>query len=303
MQPIHSPTLTNSSAYESNYVISVSLSISSTKRMSQFASKAFSSSKYAAARPRYTTALLDEIMRYHGRRSIRSAELGCGPGTITSYLAAHSDWVLATDPSEQMIREAGKGLAGADNVQLREASAGELPSLLTEPVDLIVSAQAAHWFHSPPNHTADCKLWELLGDALTSGGSLVYLVYGDVQLLSHPHLHAFASFKNTCAPYWQQPGRRFLENLLRDIHFPRWGVNNRRLFYDSSTEYKLKSTTSIDAFAEYLATWSSYSKYCELHPTNTLISDLKNGINEEIGDANAILEMAFPVSFMMCQKL
>lgn len=136
----------------------------------------FSSSKYAAARPRYTTALLDEIMRYHGRRSIRSAELGCGPGTITSYLAAHSDWVLATDPSEQMIREAGKGLAGADNVQLREASAGELPSLLTEPVDLIVSAQAAHWFHSPPNHTADCKLWELLGDALTSRGSLVYLV-------------------------------------------------------------------------------------------------------------------------------
>lgn len=102
----------------------------------------FSSSNYAAARPRYTAELLDEITRYHGKSGV-SAELGCGPGTITAYLSTHSDRVIATDPSPNMIAEAKKHLAGMDNIDLREAAAGDLPALLTQPVDLIVSGEWA----------------------------------------------------------------------------------------------------------------------------------------------------------------
>lgn len=119
-------------------------------------------------------------------------------------------------------------------------------------------------------------------------------------MLNHPHLEAFSTIKKVCDPYWQQPGRRFLENLLRDIEFPEWGVNKQRIFYDSDTEYKLRKTISINDFADYIATWSSYSKYSEQHTNNTLIDDLKKGIKEEIGERS--LEVAFPVALFMCQK-
>ena len=125
--------------------------------------------------------------------------------------------------------------------------------------------------------------------------------YGDIEILNHPNLAAFSRVKNTLNPYWQQPGRRFLVNLLRDVEFPEWGVNQQRVVYDSSTEYRLRNTTSVASFADYIATWSSYSKYSESHSSNTLIDDLKKDVMAEIGGDHP-LEVAFPVTLFMCQK-
>lgn len=280
-----------------------SKSVSEFKTNSTFTNiPSFSSSNYAAARPRYTEDLLNKIFEYHKSGSALSVDLGCGPGTITSYLSERSNHVLGVDPSSNMLNEAKKQLDGLKNVELHQGLANELPSLLSEPADLIVSAQAAHWFHSPPNNTSNCDLWKDIGASLRSGGSLVYLVYGDIEVLNYPNLSAFQRVKDILQPYWQQPGRRFLVNLLRDVEFPEWGVNTHRQFFDKETGYVLKNSTSISAFSEYISTWSSYSKYLEQSNANTqLIEQLNKDIKEEVG-GDKPLEIAFPVALFMCQK-
>jgi hypothetical protein len=100
--------------------------------------------------------------------------------------------------------------------------------------------QAAHWFDYP-------TLWPELGRVLKSNGTAAFWVciflcerdspslfadrdrrlqtYGSNYLPSHPDLAPMMmefmnSHSEKLGPYWPQPGRRILENLLADIPFP-----------------------------------------------------------------------------------
>jgi SAM-dependent methyltransferase len=101
---------------------------------------------YHRHRPGYPDALVSWLAETTGvRPPAPVADVGCGTGISTRLLAAHGYDVVGVDPNERMLgfaREAGGGpryLRGeAAATGLREAS-----------VDLVVAAQAFHWFDRP----------------------------------------------------------------------------------------------------------------------------------------------------------
>lgn len=94
---------------------------------------------YDRARPRYPV----EAARWlAGDHPVRVLELGAGTGLLTADLVGLGHDVLATDPLEQMLRRLTERLPGTP-AALAVAEAIPLPS---RSVDVVVSAQAFHWF-------------------------------------------------------------------------------------------------------------------------------------------------------------
>jgi SAM-dependent methyltransferase len=94
---------------------------------------------YDRARPTYPTEAATWLA---GERPTRVLELGAGTGKLTATLLAIGHDVVATDPSEQMLTRLARKVPGA---RVAQASAEQVP-LADRTVDVVVSAQAFHWF-------------------------------------------------------------------------------------------------------------------------------------------------------------
>ena len=96
---------------------------------------------YAAARPGYP----DEVVRWlAGTRPCRVLELGAGTGKLTTSLAGLGHDVVACEPSIEMLRVLTHNAPGASALAAR---AEQIP-LPAGSVDVVVAAQAYHWFNS-----------------------------------------------------------------------------------------------------------------------------------------------------------
>ena len=95
---------------------------------------------YARARPGYPDALFEAIALDLTSRTL-AWDCGTGNGQAAVKLAKYFDHVHATDPSPQQIRNAVR----VANVEyaVGQAEESDLPA---QSVDLIVVAQALHWF-------------------------------------------------------------------------------------------------------------------------------------------------------------
>lgn len=134
-------------------------------------------------------------------------------------------------------------------------------------------------------------------------GSLIYLVYGDVVILNNHNSKSFNEFKETIYPYWSQPGRKILSNLLKDLEFPNWCKNNQRLYFDNEqNDYLLSQNTNINSFIEYIKTWSALNKYFEHDNVNkNIVEDLRKGLELELKNQNE-LNIAWPVGMFMFKR-
>jgi SAM-dependent methyltransferase len=95
---------------------------------------------YAAARPSYPERLIAEVAGLAPGRA-QAWDAGTGNGQAARLLARHFDAVHATDPSPQQIAAA----VPAERVTFAVEPA-ECCSLPDGSCDLILAAQAAHWF-------------------------------------------------------------------------------------------------------------------------------------------------------------
>lgn len=107
--------------------------------------------RYQRARPSYPSALVDWVLAQAGLpahverapgRVPRIADVGCGTGIATRLFAARGFDVVGVDPSAGMLDEARAAGGGAAYV-LGEAAA---TTLAPASVDLVIVAQALHWF-------------------------------------------------------------------------------------------------------------------------------------------------------------
>jgi SAM-dependent methyltransferase len=101
---------------------------------------------YDRARPTYPEDAVSWLLAgVEDTEGTRVLELGAGTGKLTQQLAARGCRVVATDPSEAMLARLG---AGAPHVVRIAATAEQLP-LVPRVCDLLVAAQAFHWFDAP----------------------------------------------------------------------------------------------------------------------------------------------------------
>lgn len=101
---------------------------------------------YAAARPGYPPGLVPLLVRETGLRpSWVVADLGAGTGLSALPFLEHGNRVFAVEPSAAMRAAAAEFLAGRGEVEVVEGTA-EATGLPDRSVDLVLAAQAFHWF-------------------------------------------------------------------------------------------------------------------------------------------------------------
>ncbi len=196
---------------------------------------------YAEYRPRYPEALFAALAEVAPAQE-QAWDCATGNGQAAAGLAAHFREVYASDASAAQIAEA----TGPENVRfaVAPAEAGGLPDAS---VDLVLVAQAAHWFDLPAFYAEAERV-------LRPGGVLALLSYSGVRInaVLDPLLREFHQV--TMGPYWP-PERAHVENDYRDLPFP-WP----ELPFPAQT---MTAEWTLDQLMGYLGTWSATRAYRE----------------------------------------
>jgi len=107
---------------------------------------------YDRQRPRYPQALYESLgLRLQGRDELLLVDVGAGTGISARGLARQfgaGARVLAIEPGADMRARAVAACADYPNIDLRAATA-EATGLADGSADLVLAAQAAHWFDRP----------------------------------------------------------------------------------------------------------------------------------------------------------
>ena len=192
---------------------------------------------YAAFRPSYPPELVDYLVSLPQRRQA-AWDVGCGSGQLSVPLARKFDQVYATDASPEQVTRAPSHERVRYSVAPAEAS-----GLAAESVDLVVAAQAAHWFDLP----------RFYGEARRVGraGSFIVLItYGNLEMDGFLHdlirVFTFATLKE----YWP-PERSFVDDGYASLAFP---FEERQ-----PPPLAIVKALTREALLGYIHTWSSVS--------------------------------------------
>ncbi|MDF2445100.1 MAG: SAM-dependent methyltransferase [Moraxellaceae bacterium] len=196
---------------------------------------------YAAFRPRYPDTLFAELARLSPGRQC-AWDCATGNGQAAGGLAPWFREVFATDASAAQIAAA----AGPANVHFRVAPA-ERSGLPDAAIDLILVAQAAHWFDLPAFYAEAARV-------LRPGGVLALLTYSGVRINARldPLLREF--HQATVGPYWP-PERAHVERDYRDLPFP-WA----EIPFPAQV---MTARWTLDQLIGYLGTWSATRAFRE----------------------------------------
>lgn len=196
---------------------------------------------YATFRPEYPPALFEWLAALAPGRE-RVWDCGTGSGQAAQGLAPLFAEVVATDASAAQIAAA----EGAANVRFRVAPA-EQSGLEDASVDLLVVAQAAHWFDLPAFYAEARRV-------LRPGGVLALITYSGHRVdpvIDGPSLHFY---REVVGSYWP-PERKWVENGYRDLPFP---------FPELEVPaFELTASWDLPHFLGYQATWSATRRYTE----------------------------------------
>jgi SAM-dependent methyltransferase len=190
---------------------------------------------YATYRPTYPRALVEHLGTLAPRREV-VWEAGCGSGQLTTLLAEVFARVIATDTSAEQLSHA----PALPNVEYRRASA-ESSGLPARVADLVVAAQAAHWFDLPAFYDEARRVGRVAAViALVSYG--VVRAGADVD----PVIHEFHG--RTLAPFWP-PERRHVDTGYRTLDFPFEEL--------PSPVLEMTQRWTLEEFIGYMRTWSA----------------------------------------------
>jgi SAM-dependent methyltransferase len=198
--------------------------------------------RYATYRPRYPDAVVDTLVKLAPARAL-AWDAGCGTGQLSVPLASRFERVVATDPSRQQIAHA----EAAPNVEYRVEPA-EHSTLADGSADLIVAAQAAHWFDWP-------RFVAEAGRVAKPGALLALVSYGV------PEVPELAAYRAAIAPYWPR-GREHVENGYRDLVWPWPAVD--------APSMELVEQWTGEELLGYVTTWSATVKMTAATGTGAL---------------------------------
>jgi SAM-dependent methyltransferase len=200
---------------------------------------------YEQARPEYPD---DAVAWLAGTPPRDVVDVGAGTGKLTRRLAAAGHRVVAVDPAREMLEQLGRVLPG---VRALVGTAEAIP-LPDGSADVVVAAQAFHWFdHGPalreaarvlrPGGTFGLvwnardestpwvqRLSEIIGSERTSPGELTAVIdasglfgpveaatFGFEQRLDRDALLALVASRSYCATRAPEERRRVLDDVAR----------------------------------------------------------------------------------------
>jgi ubiquinone/menaquinone biosynthesis C-methylase UbiE len=211
---------------------------------------------YAQFRPQYPQEMIDYVVSFVQNKNV-ALDVATGNGQIASKLSPYFEKVFATDISQKQLDHAIQ----ADNILYSKESA-ENTSFENQQFDLIVVAQAIHWFDFG-------AFYKEVNRILKPNGVFAVLGYGlfSTNADSDKILHHF--YYNIVGPYWDAE-RRYLDENYETIPFPFEEI--------PVTKFKNEFVWSFESVIEYLQTWSSVQHYISKNnqnPVDLIYDELK----------------------------
>ena len=195
--------------------------------------------RYAAYRPTYPAAFVELLVANAPAREL-AWDVGCGSGQLTIALADHFARVLATDLAQKQLDSA----PAHPRITYRCAPA-EASGLADASADLIVAAQAAHWFDFPA--------WLAEAGRVAKPGALVAIAsYGKPFFEGDADVSHFHDV--TLDAHWP-PGREHVDNGYRDLHLPWTPI--------AAPAIDMTMQWTRDELVGYLSSWSAVARLGE----------------------------------------
>lgn len=211
---------------------------------------------YARYRPSYPQALFEYLAEQTPSRGI-AWDCGTGNGQAARALAGFFDRVRATDASAEQISQA----SGPANVVFQVAPA-EQSGLACGAVDLVVVAQAFHWFDQPAFFAEVQRVLRPAGILAIWTYALMYVEPAIDRVIER-------YYRDVVGPYWP-PERRQVEVGYRDVTLPFPELDPPT--FDMTVDWDLAETLG------YLGTWSASQRYREANgadPLEVVAADLR----------------------------
>lgn len=229
--------------------------------------------EYAAARPSYPPALAALLAEHAGGHDL-ALDCGCGSGQLSVLLAGHFDRVVATDASTGQIAHA------APHPRITYIAApAERSGLADGAADLIVAAQAAHWFDLP-------AFWREVARVARPGALAALVSYGSITVSAalDPLLRHFHD--DTLRHYW--PAERWLVTRgYRDILFPLRDID--------LPPVAMTLDWTFGQMLAYLGTWSGV-KAADRALGTSVLAEIAPKLEAAWGDPAARRTISWPLS-------
>lgn len=227
---------------------------------------------YQSFRPRYPEALFRWLADQAPARRC-AVDLGCGSGQASVGLAARFEEVVGVDPSADQVAQA------EPHPRVRYVVApAEATGLAATSADLIVAAQAFHWFDQ-------AALWPELLRIARPGGVFVACSYALVR--TEPEVDAVVDhFYAEIGPDWP-PERSHVESGYRTLPFP-WPEL-------PAPALAIEERWDLPRFLGYLGTWSAVSRRRKRTGADP-VAALAGPLAEVWGPAERVREIRFPLA-------
>jgi SAM-dependent methyltransferase len=193
---------------------------------------------YAKFRPRYPQELFDYLGSIAPSRQL-AWDCATGNGQAAVGLASVFDHVIATDASDKQIANAQSN----QTVQYRVAAA-ENSAIASETIDLIMVAQALHWFDLDRFYLEARRVLKPDGVLAASAYNLLHI---------EPAVDAIVNryYYEVVGPFW--PPERELIERFAGLSFP---------FHEIDTpQFEMTVQWDLDHLLGYLRTWSSTQRF------------------------------------------
>lgn len=227
---------------------------------------------YAKYRPHYSQELVTWLANLVSEKNC-AWDCGCGNGQLSVPLANHFDRVLASDASADQIAQARPHPRISYRVATAEKSAIDAQS-----VNLIVVAQAVHWF-------ALDSFYREVRRVAAGNAAIALLGYGLATFESAALDRALKVFySDDLGRYWPAE-RRHIDTAYRDLAFP---------FAEIATpDFAMESRWTLAEFSGYLQTWSAVSEAAKngASPLEKFLPQLQR----LWGDAGSKKRMRWPI--------
>jgi SAM-dependent methyltransferase len=210
---------------------------------------------YAKFRPDYPRELFDYLGSIAPSRQV-AWDCGAGNGQAAVALASVFDRVIATDASEKQIANAQP----YERVEYRVAPA-ENSGIESETLDLIMVAQALHWFDLDRFYVEARRV-------LKSDGVLAASAYNLLHI--NPAIDEVVNryYYEVVGPFW--PQERKLVEQFDNLPFPFQEID--------PPKFEMKAQWNLDHLVGYLRTWSSTQRFIAAKgsdPLKQIIDELR----------------------------
>lgn len=226
---------------------------------------------YAIFRPGYPRELFDCLGSIAPSRHL-AWDCGTGNGQAAVRLVSVFDRVIATDASERQIANA----LPHQHVEYRVAAA-ESSGIQSGTIDLIMVAQALHWFDL-------ARFYAEARRALKPDGVLAASAYNLLHI--EPAIDEVVNryYNEVVGPFW--PPERELVEQFADLPFPFHEID--------PPKFQMTTQWNLDHLLGYLRTWSSTQRFIVAKGSDPL-EQIADELRRAWGDSQQTRKVIWPL--------